>query len=68
LCPHCFFITNSTRWFGFKDDVVIRIQARGPDSAVVDVRSKSRVGKGDVGVNAARVRQYFRALTLAAGR
>ena len=60
--------TATTRWFGFKDDVVIRIQAGGPDSAVVDMRSKSRVGKGDVGVNAARIRQYFRALTLAAGR
>src|ERR1700688_2856244 len=49
--------TATTRWFGFKDDVVIRIRARGPASAMVDMRSKSRVGKGDVGVNAARIRR-----------
>lgn len=59
--------TATTRWFGFKDDVVIRIQARGPDSSVVDMRSKSRVGKGDVGVNAARIRRYFATLERAAG-
>ena len=60
--------TATTHWFGFKDDVVIRIRARGPDSAVVDMRSKSRVGKGDIGVNAARIRRYFATLVRAAGR
>lgn len=58
--------TATTRWFGFKDDVVIRVRGHGPDSAVVDMRSKSRVGKGDVGVNAARIRKYFAALRRAA--
>jgi uncharacterized protein (DUF1499 family) len=60
--------TATTRWFGFKDDVVIRLRGRGPDTTVVDMRSKSRVGKGDVGVNAARIRRYFTTLQRAAGR
>ena len=54
--------TATTRWFGFKDDVVIRVAARGPDSTAVDMRSKSRVGRSDVGANAARIRTYFKAL------
>ncbi len=60
--------TATTKWFGFKDDVVIRVAPRGPDSAVIDMRSKSRVGKSDVGANAARIRSYFAALKRAAGR
>src|SRR2546425_7207848 len=58
--------TATTAWFGFKDDVVIRVTPRGADSAVVDMRSKSRVGKSDVGANAARIRDYFAALKQAA--
>lgn len=50
--------TATTFWFGFKDDVVIRI--RGNDGgSVVDVRSKSRVGLSDVGANAARIREFL---------
>ncbi|HEU0078033.1 MAG TPA: DUF1499 domain-containing protein [Longimicrobiaceae bacterium] len=53
--------TATTTWFGFKDDVVIRVM---PASGVtrVDVRSKSRVGRGDAGANAARVRGYLERL------
>jgi uncharacterized protein (DUF1499 family) len=51
----------TTFWFGFKDDVVIRIAADGPGSRV-DTRSKSRVGKGDLGTNAQRIRTYQRRL------
>lgn len=50
--------TATTRWFGFKDDVVVRVKPAGGGSRV-DVRSKSRVGRGDVGANAARVRAYL---------
>jgi hypothetical protein len=53
--------TDTTFWFGFKDDVVIRLEADGAGSRV-DVRSVSRVGVGDVGANAARIRAYLRAL------
>ena len=49
--------TATTGYFGFKDDVVIRIRADGNSSAV-DVRSKSRVGVGDVGANADRIRAF----------
>ncbi|HKQ29378.1 MAG TPA: DUF1499 domain-containing protein [Burkholderiales bacterium] len=47
----------TTFWFGFKDDVVIRISADGSGSRV-DLRSKSRVGRGDLGTNAQRIRAY----------
>lgn len=50
--------TATTFWFGFKDDVVIRIEADGAGSRV-DVRSKSRVGGSDVGANAARIRAFL---------
>jgi uncharacterized protein (DUF1499 family) len=50
--------TATTRWFGFKDDVVIRIRPEAAGSRV-DVRSVSRVGKSDVGTNAARVRSFL---------
>jgi uncharacterized protein (DUF1499 family) len=51
--------TATTRWFGFKDDVVVRITPEGSGSRV-DVRSVSRVGKSDVGTNAGRIREYLK--------
>jgi len=53
--------TDTTFWFGFKDDVVIRISANGAGSRV-DVRSLSRVGRSDVGKNAERIRAFLRRL------
>lgn len=53
--------TDTTLWFGFKDDVVIRVAADGAGSKV-DVRSVSRVGGSDVGANAKRIRAYLRRL------
>lgn len=49
--------TATTFWFGFKDDVVVRIE---PDAhgTRLDIRSESRVGKSDVGKNAARIRTF----------
>jgi uncharacterized protein (DUF1499 family) len=49
--------TSTSFWFGFKDDVVIRIRPEGTGSRL-DIRSKSRVGVGDVGANAARIRAF----------
>jgi uncharacterized protein (DUF1499 family) len=49
--------TATSRFMGFKDDVVIRIRAEGNGSRI-DIRSKSRVGRSDVGANAARIRAY----------
>jgi uncharacterized protein (DUF1499 family) len=53
--------TDTTAWFGFKDDVVVRIRPQGQGSRV-DVRSVSRVGRGDVGTNAKRIRRFLDAL------
>jgi uncharacterized protein (DUF1499 family) len=50
--------TDTTLFFGFKDDVVIRVRTVDGASRV-DVRSKSRVGLGDAGTNAARVRRFL---------
>ncbi|MCE2541052.1 MAG: DUF1499 domain-containing protein [Acidobacteria bacterium] len=54
--------TDRSFWFGFEDDVVIRIAADGESGSRVDVRSLSRVGVGDLGVNARRVREFLDAL------
>lgn len=53
--------TDTTRWFGFRDDVVVRLTPWGSGTRV-DVRSVSRVGRSDVGTNARRVRRYLDAL------
>ena len=57
--------TDTSLMFGFKDDVVIRVAAL-PDvvtpSSRIDVRSLSRVGGSDFGVNAKRVRAYLEKL------
>lgn len=52
-----------TRIFRFVDDVVIRVRpAPGGAGSRVDVRSKSRDGRGDLGANAARIRAFQAAL------
>ncbi|MDN3518928.1 DUF1499 domain-containing protein [Aquisalimonas lutea] len=51
----------TTPWFGFRDDVVVRLRQAG-DEVVIDVRSASRIGRGDLGVNAARIREYLATL------
>jgi uncharacterized protein (DUF1499 family) len=56
----------TTRWFGFKDDVAIRVAPAGAGSRV-DMRSKSRVGRSDAGANARRIRQFLGSLASAAG-
>ncbi|MEX2465602.1 MAG: DUF1499 domain-containing protein [Gemmatimonadota bacterium] len=50
--------TDRTFWFGFRDDVVIRLTPN-EGRTIVDVRSKSRVGGSDVGTNAERIRGYL---------
>lgn len=49
--------TATTPWFGFKDDVVVRVIPE-PGGTRVDVRSASRVGRSDLGVNARRIRAF----------
>jgi uncharacterized protein (DUF1499 family) len=50
--------TDRTFWFGFRDDVVVRVRSADGGSRV-DVRSVSRVGRSDVGTNARRVRRFL---------
>ena len=50
--------TSTTRVFRFHDDFVIEVRPDGAGS-VVQMRSKSRDGKGDVGANAARIKALF---------
>jgi uncharacterized protein (DUF1499 family) len=45
-------------WFGFRDDVVIRVRPQGTGSRV-DIRSKSRNGEADLGGNVDRVRTFL---------
>lgn len=60
--------TATTRWFGFKDDVVIRL-TQVDDGVRVDMRSASRVGQSDLGTNAARIQDFLNdlAMRMAAG-
>ena len=50
--------TQTTLLYGFKDDVVIRITTKDGGSQL-DMRSMSRVGQSDVGVNAKRIREFI---------
>jgi len=51
----------TTFWFGFKDDIAVRVAPAGAGSRV-DVRSRSRVGRSDLGANAGRIRKFFSAM------
>jgi fatty-acyl-CoA synthase len=63
-----FEATAQTFWFGFNDDVAIRVRpAATPGQLQVDARSTSRVGLGDMGANAARLRDYLADVTEALG-
>ena len=53
---------DTTPWFGFTDDIVVRLTPAA-ERTVVDVRSVSRVGRGDAGTNARRIREYLAALS-----
>jgi uncharacterized protein (DUF1499 family) len=50
--------SDQTFWFGFTDDIVVRISAEAGGSRI-DARSVSRVGKSDLGANARRIRKFL---------
>jgi uncharacterized protein (DUF1499 family) len=50
--------TQTSYWFGFKDDIMIRVRSEG-EGMRLDVRSTSRVGLSDLGANAKRVRNLL---------
>lgn len=51
--------TDTTPFMGFRDDIVIRVMPEGAGSRI-DIRSHSRVGRGDFGTNAKRVREFLK--------
>ena len=53
--------TDSTMWFGFKDDVVVRVTDNG-NERLLDIRSKSRVGGSDLGKNSERIHDFINEL------
>jgi uncharacterized protein (DUF1499 family) len=58
--------SQASRWFRFTDDIVIRVIADGSGSRI-DMRSLSRQGRSDFGVNAARIGAYMGELKRRAG-
>jgi uncharacterized protein (DUF1499 family) len=54
--------TDTTRWFGFTDDVVVRLTPWGAGTRI-DVRSTARTGTGDLGRNASRIRRFLNDLS-----
>ncbi|HRQ65211.1 MAG TPA: DUF1499 domain-containing protein [Xanthomonadaceae bacterium] len=57
--PGYLYVTQRTRWLGFVDDVEFLADV---DQGVVHVRSASRLGRKDFGVNRARIESVRRAL------
>lgn len=58
--------SDRSRWYGFTDDIVVRLLAEG-EGTRVDMRSASRVGSSDLGKNAARIEAYWAALKASTG-
>ncbi|MEM7731016.1 MAG: DUF1499 domain-containing protein [Pseudomonadota bacterium] len=54
--------TDTTFWYGFKDDVTIRLRPAQGGGTRLDVRSVSRVGGSDLGANAARIGAFLDAM------
>jgi uncharacterized protein (DUF1499 family) len=48
---------DTTKIMAFKDDVIIRVRT-ADEGSVIDLRSASRVGRGDMGANAKRIRSF----------
>jgi uncharacterized protein (DUF1499 family) len=62
--------TDTSTFYRFKDDIVIRLTPSGAGTQVgtrVDMRSKSRIGRSDLGVNAARISEFLGALKTSMG-
>lgn len=60
-----FEAVSTSGLFRFQDDIAVRVRPDADGASRIDVRSKSRDGKGDMGVNAARIRSYSGAIEAA---
>ena len=56
-----FEVVSISKVFRFRDDVIVRV-TKVESGCVVDIRSRSRVGKGDFGANATRIRKFLQEL------
>lgn len=56
--------TATTPFFGFKDDIVLRI-VKSTTGSRVDMRSVSRIGRSDIGTNARRIEEFLEQLAAA---
>ena len=54
--------THTTFWYGFEDDVIIRLRPSEGGGTLVDMRSLSRIGGSDLGKNAERIREFMQAI------
>jgi uncharacterized protein (DUF1499 family) len=59
---------STSQLFHFQDDVVIQIRPTPDGESLVEMRSKSRDGKGDFGVNARRIRRFFDRIAMSRGK
>jgi uncharacterized protein (DUF1499 family) len=59
---------STSRLFHFQDDIVIQIRPTPDGESLIEMRSKSRDGKGDLGVNAKRIRRFFDRVALSRGK
>jgi len=59
VLPYTLEAVDTTMLLGFKDDIVLRIKQTDDGQTVIDARSKSRVGKSDLGKNAQRIQNVF---------
>jgi uncharacterized protein (DUF1499 family) len=50
---------ESSFWYGYKDDIIIRIERLISDDIKIDIRSASRIGKSDFGVNSIRIKDVL---------
>jgi uncharacterized protein (DUF1499 family) len=57
-------VATSKLWH-FQDDIVIQIRPTPDGASLIEMRSKSRDGTGDFGVNAKRIRRFFDRVALA---
>lgn len=59
---------STSKLFHFQDDIVIQIRPAPDGGSLIEMRSKSRDGKGDFGVNAKRIHAFFDRVALARGQ
>src|SRR6266478_3658721 len=65
---HTLEAVSTSGLFHFQDDIVIQIRPTPDGGSLVEMRSKSRDGKGDFGINARRIHHFFDRVALARGK